>query len=200
MTGCRSEGELRAYIDRELTPTELNAVAGHVAECDACRNALEELERRAARIAALMGDLRESAPVEVPARQREWRWAAAGLALAAGVALVFIVIPRKPAEPVAAVVPASAPQAPPINASVPFSEKAVEEKVAPPVRAKRQPPARAKEAEYFLALDDEPIELGVIQRVKLGPASIPADVVFGPDGRARAIRLVSNSDSKGERQ
>ncbi len=200
MTGCRSEGELRAYLDRELTPTELNSVAGHVAECGNCSKTLEELERRAVRIAALMDDLQAVAAVAVPARRREWRWAAAGLALAAGVALTFVVIPRKPAGPVAAVVPATAPQAPPVNASVPFSGKVAAEKVAPPARAKRQPPARAREAEYFLALDDEPIEMGVIQRVKLGPASIPADVVFSPDGRARAIRLVSNSDSKGERQ
>jgi hypothetical protein len=44
----------------------------------------------------------------------------------------------------------------------------------------------------FLALDDEPIETGIVVRVALGEAEIPADVIFGTDGRAHAIRLVSN--------
>ena len=48
-----------------------------------------------------------------------------------------------------------------------------------------------------MALDDEPIDTGVVMRVALGPAEVPADVVFSPDGRPRAIRLV-NTSAKGE--
>jgi hypothetical protein len=49
--------------------------------------------------------------------------------------------------------------------------------------------------QYFLALDDEPFEVGVVRRVALGPEEVPADVVFGPDGRARAIRLLNDSEN-----
>jgi hypothetical protein len=42
-------------------------------------------------------------------------------------------------------------------------------------------------------LDDEPFEMGVVRRVALGPEEVLADVVFSPDGRARAIRLVDDS-------
>jgi hypothetical protein len=45
--------------------------------------------------------------------------------------------------------------------------------------------------DYFLALDDEPIESGVVMRVGVDPGNLQADIVFGPDGRAHAIRLVS---------
>jgi hypothetical protein len=43
--------------------------------------------------------------------------------------------------------------------------------------------------DYYLALDDEPIETGVVMRVALGPAEVPADVIFDQEGRARAIRF-----------
>jgi hypothetical protein len=43
----------------------------------------------------------------------------------------------------------------------------------------------------FLRLDNEWFETGVVLRVALGPNEVPADVMFGSDGRAHAIRLVS---------
>jgi hypothetical protein len=47
------------------------------------------------------------------------------------------------------------------------------------------------DTDYFLALDDDPIELGVVVRVALdGAAAVQADVVFDADGRPRAIRPV----------
>ena len=59
---------------------------------------------------------------------------------------------------------------------------------------KRQlPPDR--QPDDFISLDDEPMTTGVVLRVELGPRGIPADVIFGPDGRPHAIRLVNN-DSK----
>jgi len=41
-------------------------------------------------------------------------------------------------------------------------------------------------------LDDGPIESGIVMRVTV-PGSTPADILFSPDGRARAIRLVSGN-------
>ena len=43
----------------------------------------------------------------------------------------------------------------------------------------------------FLALDNDPIEAGVVLRVALGPREVPADVIIDADGRPRAIRLVN---------
>jgi hypothetical protein len=49
----------------------------------------------------------------------------------------------------------------------------------------------APEPAYFVALDDEPFESGVIMRVGVKPGNVQADIVFGPDGRAHAFRLVN---------
>jgi hypothetical protein len=54
-------------------------------------------------------------------------------------------------------------------------------------RARRPTPPRND----FVALDDTPFDTGVVVRMALGPAEVPADVLFGPDGRAHAIRLVN---------
>jgi hypothetical protein len=48
----------------------------------------------------------------------------------------------------------------------------------------------------FVALDDEPFESGVIVRMAVTPGKAQADIVFGPDGRARAFRLVKASGQK----
>lgn len=44
---CRTSGELRAYLDRELAPDQLSAVTAHLAACGRCRDALEDLSRAA---------------------------------------------------------------------------------------------------------------------------------------------------------
>jgi hypothetical protein len=58
-----------------------------------------------------------------------------------------------------------------------------------PRRARRA----AQETAYFVALDDEPFESGVIMRMDVKPGNVQADIVFGPDGRAHAFRLVNAS-------
>ena len=42
------------------------------------------------------------------------------------------------------------------------------------------------------ALDNEPIDAGLVVRVSLGPDNVQADVIITADGRARAYRLVNN--------
>jgi hypothetical protein len=59
------------------------------------------------------------------------------------------------------------------------------------VRRRLLPADRA--SDDFVSLDDEPINTGVVLRVELGPKGVPADVIFGPDGRPHAIRLVNQS-------
>jgi hypothetical protein len=59
---------------------------------------------------------------------------------------------------------------------------------------KSERPPKATPTEYFLALDDDPIDMGVVMRVALDTGdAVQADVIFDADGRARAIRPVSTN-------
>jgi hypothetical protein len=70
--------------------------------------------------------------------------------------------------------------------------------VAPVVKPPEIAPARAKSpkrekpqpVQYYLALDDEPIDTGVVMRVALDGTGVQADVIFDSEGRPRAIRTV----------
>ena len=206
MNACRSDGELRAYRDGELAAAETQTVAGHVAGCEACARRLAEVSARAERILTLLNELPGAAAAPLAARGNRWRWAAAGMALAAGLAIGFLAVqkeagrgregaPRAPQAAMASGQPR--PAAGPENRE--SQQPALTASARPAPRAAKAKP-REPAAEYFYALDDGPIEMGVIQRVTLGPAAVPADVIYSPDGRARAVRLVSDSNSGGELQ
>ncbi len=188
MTPCWLEGELRAYLDRELPPGDMERVSAHLKECAACGRLCTDLASRAARVSIWLGTLPEGEPVRQLAalprgRRLEWRWIAG--AVAAAVTLVFLALPRRSEQVLTAAPPhppaASARPAPPPPPAV---RPAIIRKVVP---AKPKP-----HLQYFVKLDDEPIETGIVVRVGLEDGQIPADVILGPDGRARAIRLVSD--------
>jgi hypothetical protein len=61
MTGCRDEGQLRAYLDDELTPAAHASITEHLAGCAACRRHMGELRAHAAHLDTLL-----AAPVPVP--------------------------------------------------------------------------------------------------------------------------------------
>ena len=189
MTKCRSEGELRASLDREMPQSDLEAMAAHLAICVGCSGRLSILERRATAVSAMIDELQCGAPVAVPVRPSAWRWLAAGAALAAGLSAVFLIYPRRETPPPPAVHAAVSQPVPAVSAKPPAAVREPR-----PAVARKRPP----EVQYFFALDDDPIDMGVVQRVALGPASVPADVIFSPDGRARAIRLVSNASFGGQ--
>jgi anti-sigma factor RsiW len=204
MTNCWSEGALRAYLDRELPAADMKAVAAHLGECSACDALCAELAGRAARVFSLLEMLPEptvAAPIRpAPARTvSRWLWPGAAVALAAGLAIASVVVQKRenpapvahtsvqqesiplesaPAEPVTS--PAIRPAA-----VVPTARPAV----AKVLRPKHAPPP---EMDYFVALDDQPIESGVIMRMAIQPGNAQADIVVDPAGRPRAIRLVSN--------
>lgn len=207
MSQCWSEGALRAYLDRELPPEDMNLAAAHLGDCSICDSLCTTLAARAAHVSALVETLVEiqGEPEEVtwprplPPRAHtrtatRRQWAGAALALAAGLALAVLMLPKDEVRQPAVT------NAPPVPAT--FAESAVRPAgVAPvnerparplPVRAPSRRVRRAAQAmDYFLALDDEPIESGVVMRVGVDPGNLQADIVFGPDGRAHAIRLVS---------
>jgi hypothetical protein len=134
----------------------------------------------------------------LPLRQSgQHRWVPYAVALAACLALLAYLKPKS-AEPVAN------PRPEPVIASNPPQPLPTAEIPAPaPVLAggpDSRPVRRVRKAapaeETFVALDNEPFESGIIMRVDVKPGNLQADVVFGPDGRAHAFRLVNASNPR----
>lgn len=201
MTGCWSQGELRAWLDGELPARDMELVAVHIKECADCRGVYNLVSSRAARVSALLESLPEmSGPVKLPRISRGARplWAVTTAAgIAAAVALAVLLTPWQHAplsQPKASEAVSKAAPARPVLKPPPVQVK-------PAIIRKRVPAKPQPWVEDYVALDNEPIESGVVVRVNLDTgvngAQIPADVIVGPDGRARAIRLVT--DFPGER-
>lgn len=194
MKECWSEGDLRAYLDRELAPEEMERATAHLAECSTCSELYETISARAALVAGWMDELMPlPAPAVAPRRVwAGWKWVASALAAAAAVILAMVLMPhraqRQPVRP--QIAPATAVLEP-----LP-AEPAVHEAAVRPKPGRRQPSHRPVErTETFVALDNEPFEAGWVVRMALGPDQIQADVVFSADGRARAYRLVGTSSN-----
>ena len=154
MKACWTEGELRAYLDRELPANDRDSVAAHLAECGECDLRYREIAARADRVTtalgALAGGIAPGGPKTAARPMRVWpRWAAA-VGIAAGLALLLLSPAVKPPQKV------------------------------------------TLEKGDFKALDNEPIDAGLVVRVSLGPNNVQADVIISADGRARAYRLVNN--------
>ncbi len=200
MTECWSEGTLRAYLDGELPTEDMQTVAAHLAECTNCEGLCSEVGARAAHVSALMellpewGEAMPRPASRAGRRMLRRNWVGIAAALAACLALAAYLLPnRNPREARALVVPTLAP-------ALPFSPPppaTVVAATAPPVieqpapRRPRRVRRTAPETAYFVALDDEPFESGVIMRVDVKPGNVQADIVFGPDGHAHAFRLVN---------
>jgi hypothetical protein len=220
MSSCWSEGDLRASLDGELEATSAAQLAAHLTQCGTCQTTLDELASRACRVSHLMSALDTEAaeatiiPIRpilpMPARN-VWRTAALG-ALAAGLAIIALTMPHLPASKdtqevnVARPNPVTSPTAPSVPAQLashthprharPELRGAVLTSVTAPAPSRADSPAAIQPTEtnnaYFLALDDEPIETGIVMRVASPSGDFQADVIVGPDGRAHAIRIVSD--------
>ncbi|HTX38630.1 MAG TPA: zf-HC2 domain-containing protein [Bryobacteraceae bacterium] len=225
MSNCWPDGALRAFLDRELPQEELDRLAAHLQECSPCSERLRQLSARAVRVLELMEGLEQPAageprprvsrkPVEKP-RARPGRWAAAAAALAALWAALALLTPKPVEAPlesrathVQAPVAVAAPPVPDVPAppvlSPPLAVRAPSRAMARVLpRALPRPghrafPAGAPRAALagFLALDDDPIDAGVVMRVALAEGQIQADVLYSLDGRPRAIRLVNEATGK----
>jgi predicted anti-sigma-YlaC factor YlaD len=203
MRQCWSEGELRAYLDRELPPGDIQRAAAHLRECTACDDLCRELAARAAHVAALVDLLPEleaetlAVPVRMPRRASAGPrigWVGAAVALAAGLGIVAYLVPQRQTGQVTALVapppPAAAAMAATTTATAPTAPEAPAMAARPARNTSRRAARAVPEAGDFVALDDEPFESGIIMRVAVTPGKTQADIVFGPDGRARAFRLV----------
>ncbi len=215
MNQCWDDGGLRAYLDRELSAEDLARVASHLGSCPECHARYNRIAARAARVLLAMGalDVSETAPVAQPRPAAANGWvrpaAAAAMALAAAAAIAFLAIPKSAAPPRSPTPPRVERVNRPIQAETGSPARTAGAgvrtvKAAAPLsmRAARLPSKREAPApgtDYYLALDDDPIDVGVVMRVALdGAAGAQADVIFDAEGRARAIRPVEqNGNGKG---
>lgn len=195
MSECWNEGSLRAYLDRELPAEEMAAAALHLAACAECHGAYNRMAARSSRVGAWMAALdAPSMAAPAPAAKRlHWNRAlpVAALALAAGVAGLFVFSPARQTPVVQH--PVAAPHnAPPSNrvqlAAVPVEMPGPATAAAPTRPRVHRVVARASKPDYFLALDDQPIETGYIVRMDLEGRQ--ADVIVDDTGKPRAIRPV----------
>jgi anti-sigma factor RsiW len=196
MTQCLPEGALRAYLDGELPTEHMQRVAAHLGECRACDGLYRELSARAAHVSArmeLLPERGEAMPRPVVVPRRRANWVGVAVALAAGLAVAAYLLPdRHPRETLTRPAPLREPVPQAVSAAAVIVSAPAEtpEPPAPRRRPRRVRPT-APEPAYFVALDDEPFESGVIMRMDVKPGNVQADIVFGPDGRARAFRLVN---------
>jgi hypothetical protein len=123
------------------------------------------------------------------AKQRP-HWIGIAVALAAGLAVAaYLLADRTPREAIVLPTPVGVATPPPVATAV---VEAIPTPAGPPApRRARRVRRPAPDPGYFVALDDEPFESGVIMRVDVKPGNVQADIVFGPDGRAHAFRLVN---------
>ena len=182
MSRCWSEGELRAHLDGELAGDEIEAVSQHLRECEACTALFEDLSGRAAQVSVWMAALESIPAMEpIPLSGAGSRWqrraTAVGLVLAAACVVLILVLPRKTVRQTPIKPPASTLLARAIPAAVgPSSDQLAKKSAAEPL------------AQYYMVLDDEPIESGVVVRVTLPGSGLLADVVYDEQGRPRAVR------------
>jgi anti-sigma factor RsiW len=194
MKECWSEGDLRAYLDRELAPEEMERATAHLAECSTCSELYETISARAATVSGWMDELAPLPAAAVMPRRMwaGWKWVASALAAAAAIILAIVLSPHR-AQPQPA-----RPQIAPATAVLePLPVEPTVQQAAVRPRQVRRPALRrpVEHTETFVALDNEPFEAGWVVRMALGPDQIQADVVFSADGRARAYRLVGNSSN-----
>jgi hypothetical protein len=144
------------------------------------------------------------------ARPHVGRWVAAAAALAAGWAALTLLTPKPVQAPLethvqapraaqmATETAADTPQVADVPApSQPLRVRAPNRLTPRPLR-RTFPPAAAPRATLagFVALDDDPIDAGVVMRVALAEGQMQADVIYSSDGRPRAIRLVNDRTGK----
>jgi hypothetical protein len=196
MRECWDEGGLRAYLDRELPLEEMTRIAVHLGGCAECHARYNELAGRAARVAALMETLEVGAVASAPAPpQRRWMQrprpvATAILALAAAAALTFVLLPKRSEAPKPVLAPHVLPARPALEQAIAPSGAGPWPGLSSPPRAKSPRRVKPPQVQYYLALDDEPIDTGVVMRVALDGTAVQADVIFDAEGRPRAIRTV----------
>jgi anti-sigma factor RsiW len=208
MKNCWPDGDLRAYVDGELTPDLREGIAAHLGACPACSGRHRELSERSAWVSAVMA-LSESTPTASTPRRRRRPWRMAVLPLAAALAIAIVMLAKRASVRTALVATVAPPTL--VQTAAPVVRPVVQPAVHPAVHRPSNTPALAKArvrprlglglrpaprattpGEEFVRLDDDPIETATVVRISADNGALQADLIVGPDGRAHAIRIVRN--------
>jgi anti-sigma factor RsiW len=184
MSQCREEGAIRAYLDGELPAADAALLEQHFADCAECGALRVALSARAERIGAFLMDLEGVPATAVLRSAARWKWTAAA-AVAAVLALWFVVSnERHPvvSPPISAQAPAAV-EIP--RAAAPI--RPVKPHITAHVPPTRRAAVRAKHVQYYMPLDEEPIDTGTVVRVAFQDG-MQADVIVDTAGKPRAIR------------
>ena len=192
MSECWDEGGLRAYFDRELPPEDLSRIAAHIGVCAECHAPIQRIGR--ARGAGVLDD--ERSGLRPDAARRPLPSRRVGFSRGLGALRSHLrPQPRWRSSGFRNALRSRGQWPRPQRRSARLGPFRRRRRTRPRRRRlctrKRQRHAKAAETDYYLALDDEPIDMGVVMRVALdSAAAVQADVIFDAEGRPRAIRPV----------
>jgi hypothetical protein len=162
----------------------------HLEECAACERLWREVADRAERVGALLAELDRVPPARSVPRRRSRVPALAGLAAAA--LLAVLMIPRQgqhiPAPPAQRESASEHPMDQAAAAAVETPGAPMRPRTAVTRRTRQR--AEKPRVDYYVALDSEPIDSGLVVRVALEDGLL-ADVIVDEQGRARAVRRLN---------
>ena len=185
---CEVQGKLVAWLDRELAADEAVAVQRHVLQCEECRRSLAKYENASKTFEAYCDAL-----MAAKASRRAGRGAgvlAGALVTVVAAAVMFLIFPRRPVEPLPVLKPTAA------AASVPLLEPAAEQPV-PRKAAIHKRHATPRVPEYATKAEpmDTAIEIAIPAEAMFPPGAMPngvnfiADVRIAADGSVQQVRL-----------
>ena len=203
---CDFAEKLMVWLDQELPDDDAATVERHLQGCPECRDRVEAYRRVSGAFDRYCDAYCDAVTASKPARKltRPVLTISGGVAVAAAVAMFFLLLPRsrvQPAAPGAAPIPAvvdAAKALPPAHAAQPAPAV-----IRPVARiARRRGAEQAKQAaaqrpsEETSWLASEPaVEIAIPADAIFPPGAVPegvgftADVTIAPDGSARQVRL-----------
>jgi anti-sigma factor RsiW len=180
---CDVQGNLIAWMDRELRPDEAAGVERHVEGCEECRSQLT-----AYRAISKNFEVYCAAVTAAKTRRTVSRWVPALASVAVALAVLFLAFRQVHVEPPPVLTPvavaASVPV--PVSAPEPAPRKAMQKRRA-------RPAVRRKTAKWQSA--ETAVQIAIPAETMFAPGAMPegmsfiAELSIAPDGSIKQVRL-----------
>jgi len=197
---CNFTGNLVAWLDDELAPSEAAKVEQHVRSCSDCSQQVSRFKQVSRDFATYYtGTVSEAKPVVVKSSRRISRWIPAAIAVAAMIVLAIWIAPRTsyqaPAAPVTA--KAELPPAPVTAEPAALSPTTAKPAKHFPSAAKRHPVSHPGAApnDTAMMMSEPTVRIAIPADAIYPPGAVPegmayfANVSFAADGSIQALRL-----------
>ena len=196
---CEFKGNLVAWLDGELSPTEAAEVEQHVQSCADCSGQVSRYEQATRDFAAYHMAAEPQVTATTVNPRRLSRWVPAAIAIAAAILIAILIAPRYQRRP-----PASPQTA---KTELPAAPVALEPAVTSPdssgpakhlqAAAKRHPAAHSEPArnEAAIVMSEPTVRIAIPADALYPPGAVPegmayfANVSFAADGSVQAFRL-----------